>query len=175
MTLARDAKFEEKLTSDLENDISNLANFQYSTRNSQNWDFPLILSSKVENVWALNLQEGFVSWQWRMMQNLMRNWLVNSKLTWGIWRALTQAIENLKNLPFNRLLLTKVYNVWAKKNIDELCLMTLNIEGTFERKLNCAFKNEMRNLANFYQSIFGSLKFGDFDGILLSKVENVWP
>ena len=50
MTLARDAKFEEKLTSDLENDISNLANFQYSTRNSHNWDFPLILSSKVENV-----------------------------------------------------------------------------------------------------------------------------
>ena len=50
MTLERDAKFEEKLTSGLENDIRNLANFQQSTRNSQNWDFPLILLSKVENV-----------------------------------------------------------------------------------------------------------------------------
>ena len=25
-----------------------------------------------------------MSWQWRMMQNLLRNWLVVSKLTWGI-------------------------------------------------------------------------------------------
>ena len=50
-----------------------------------------------------------------MMQHLKRNWIVNSKLTWGIWRILTRALENLKNLHFNGLLLTKVYNVWAKK------------------------------------------------------------
>ena len=51
--------------------------------------------------------------------------------------------------------------------------MALNIEATFEGKLTCAFKNNMSNLANFYQSIFGSLKIWDFDGILLSKKENV--
>ena len=51
--------------------------------------------------------------------------------------------------------------------------MALNIEATFEGKLTCAFKNNMRNLANFYQSISGSLKIWDFDGILLSKKENV--
>ena len=56
-----------------------------------------------------------MSWQWRMMQNLKRNWLVSSKLTWGIWRILTRALENLKKLHFNGLFLTKVYNVWAKK------------------------------------------------------------
>ena len=50
MTLERDAKIEEKLTSGLENDIRNLANFQQGTRNSQNWDFDGILLSKVENV-----------------------------------------------------------------------------------------------------------------------------
>ena len=38
--------------------------------------------------------------------------------------------------------------------------MALNIDVTFERKLNCAFKNEMRNLVNFHQSMFGSLKIG---------------
>ena len=42
-----------------------------------------------------------------MMQNLKRNWIVGSKLTWGIWRILTRTLENLKNLHFNRLLLTK--------------------------------------------------------------------
>ena len=62
-----------------------------------------------------NLQKSYVSWQWRMMQNLKRNWLVVSKLTWGIWQILTWAVKSLKNLHFNGLLLNKVYNVWAKK------------------------------------------------------------
>ena len=42
----------------------------------------------------------------------------------------------------------------------------------FEGKLTCGLENDMRNLENFYQS---SRKFQnwDFDGILLSKVENL--
>ena len=50
MTLESDARFEEKLTYGLENDMRNLANFHQSTRESQNWDFDGILLSKVENV-----------------------------------------------------------------------------------------------------------------------------
>ena len=38
MTLECDAKFKEKVTCGLENDMRNLANFHQSTRNSQNWD-----------------------------------------------------------------------------------------------------------------------------------------
>ena len=38
--------------------------------------------------------------------------------------------------------------------------MTLNIDATFEGKLTCAFKNDIRNLANFHQSRFKSLKIG---------------
>ena len=49
MTLKSDAKFEEKLTCGLENDMRNLTNFQPSTQKSQNWDFDGILLSKVEN------------------------------------------------------------------------------------------------------------------------------
>ena len=41
---------------------------------SKNWDFDGVLLSKVENLWAENLQESFVSWQWKMMQDLKRNW-----------------------------------------------------------------------------------------------------
>ena len=36
--------------------------------------------------------------------------------------------------------------------------MVLNIDATFERRLTCAFKNDMMNLANFHQSEFESLK-----------------
>ena len=50
MTMKSDAKFEEKLTCALENDIRNLANFHQSTRKSQTWDFEGILLSKVNNV-----------------------------------------------------------------------------------------------------------------------------
>ena len=84
MTLKSDAKFEEKLTCGSENDMKNLENFHRTTPKSQNRHFDGILLSKVENVWASNLQGSYVSWQWRMMQNLKRNWLVISKLTWGI-------------------------------------------------------------------------------------------
>ena len=51
-TLKSDAKFEEKLTCGLKNDMRNLANFHQSTLECQNWDFDGILLSKVENVSA---------------------------------------------------------------------------------------------------------------------------
>ena len=52
MTLKSDAKFEEKLTFGLKNDIKNLANFHQSTCKSQNGDFDRILLSKAENISA---------------------------------------------------------------------------------------------------------------------------
>ena len=36
--------------------------------------------------------------------------------------------------------------------------MALNIDAIFEGKLTCAFKNDMKNLAKFHQSMFESLK-----------------
>ena len=46
------------------------------------------------------------------------------------------------------------------------------IEARFEGKMTCASKNDMINLANFHQRT-RKFKNWDFDGILLSKVENV--
>ena len=50
MALKSDAKFEEKLTCGLENDRRNFANFHQNTQNSRNWDFDVILLSKVQAV-----------------------------------------------------------------------------------------------------------------------------
>ena len=63
---------------------------------SKIWNFYWVLLSKVENVWAQNLDRNFASWEWRILQNLMRTWLVNSKLIWRIWWILNRALENLK-------------------------------------------------------------------------------
>ena len=46
-------------------------------------------------------------------------------------------------------LLTKVYNVWAKK--VQWTLMALKIDAKFEIKLSRAFKNDMKNLADFHR------------------------
>ena len=43
----------------------------------------------------------------------------------------------------------------------------------FEETLTYGLENDMKNSANFHQSTQKSQN-GDFDGILLSKVENVW-
>ena len=50
--------------------------------------------------------------------------------------------------------------------------MALKTDTKFEGKLTCAFKNDMRDLANFDQST-REFQNWDFDGIVLSKVENV--
>ena len=47
--------------------------------------------------------------------------------------------------------------------------MALNTDAKFERKLICAFKNDMRNSANFHQSTFESLKIGTSMGSFYPK------
>ena len=47
--------------------------------------------------------------------------------------------------------------------------MALKIDAKFEGKLTCAFKNDMRNLANFHQSTFESLKIGTLMGSFYPK------
>ena len=51
--------------------------------------------------------------------------------------------------------------------------MTLNTDATFEGKLTCAFKNDMRNSANFHQSMFESLKIGTLMGSFYAK-QNIY-
>ena len=79
--------------------------------------FTLMCSFWAEYIlfWAKKVQRSYLSWHWRVIQNLERNRHVVSKLTWGIWQILTRALENLKNFDFNGLLLSRVYIVWAKK------------------------------------------------------------
>ena len=47
--------------------------------------------------------------------------------------------------------------------------MALDIGVKFEGKLTCASKNDMRNLANFHQCLFKSLKIGTFIELFYPK------
>ena len=94
-----------------------------------------------------------------MMQDLTRNWLVVSKLAWGIWQTLASAlkIDTLMGSFWTK------YIMFELKSKEELCLVALKIDAKFEGKLTFAFQNGMRNLGNFH-----SLKNNDI--ILQSKM-----
>ena len=83
MTLKCHAKFEEILTSGLENGIRNSLHF---------WSKYIMVELRKYR-WVMF--DGTQDWY----KNLKENWLVLSKMTSGI---LTQALESLKNLYFKR-------------------------------------------------------------------------
>ena len=70
----------------------NLVNFDLSTLNSQNFHFDWFLLCKVYNVCPKKVQRSCLSWHWRVMQNLKKNWLVVWKMTWRIWQIFTRAL-----------------------------------------------------------------------------------
>ena len=49
--------------------------------------------------------------------------------------------------------------------------MTVKSDAKFKKKRTCGLEYDMTNLVNFHQST-GKCQNWDFDGILLSKVEN---
>ena len=142
MTLKSDAKFEQKLTCCLENDMRNLVNFDQSTRKFQNWNFDGILLPRVENIWPYNSQRSYLSWKWRMIQKL-KLLKLSYKIEIELQKYRGVILHDTK----------EIYKFW---------------------KLTCGLKKDLRNLANFYQSTWKCQNW-DFDGILLSKVEKVWP
>ena len=115
MTLKGDAKFEEKLTCALENNMRNLANFHQNNWKSQSWDIDGILLSSVGK-YELKIHRGVMSHDneewckiWRGTDLSFQTWHEEFDEFW------TRALESLKNFHFNVLLLSKVYIAWAKK------------------------------------------------------------
>ena len=81
---------------------------------SPNLYFDRLLLLKVYKISGKNVQRSYVSWYWRVVQNLKKNQFFVSKIT-RIWWILIRALKSLKNLHFDWSLLCKVYNVWPKK------------------------------------------------------------
>ena len=81
--------------------------------------------------------------------------------------------QNLKNLHFNGLILTKVNNVSAKKIQRNYLWLHSRLTQSLKGNWLLLAKVYMRNLPNFHQSTWKSLSW-DLDGIVFSKVEGVW-
>ena len=96
MTLKGVAKFKRKLTCGLKNDIRNLVNFYVSSWKSKNWHFDWIRLSKAYKYLDEKVQKSYVSWHWRVMQSLKKNWLLVPKMKWGIWWILMREVASLE-------------------------------------------------------------------------------
>ena len=81
---------------------------------------------------------------------------------------MTRALKNLKNLHFNGLILTKVYNVSAKKVQRSYVWLHSRLIQSLKENWLVLPKIDMRNLANFHQSIWKSPNW-NIDGILFSS------
>ena len=68
--------------------------------------------------------------------------------------------RNSPNFYFDWFLLSKVYNVWPKKSTQDLSFKTLKSDAKFEEKLIFGLENDMRNMANIYQSTWKISELG---------------
>ena len=84
MTMKNFVKFDEKLTCHFYIDITIWRMFPRIIKCFKNLHFSRLLLTKVYNIWTKKVQKSYVWWHWRLMQNLKKNWLVLSKMTWGI-------------------------------------------------------------------------------------------
>ena len=118
----------------------------------KDFNFKGLFLRKVYIVWAKKVQRSCLSWHWRVMQNLKKNWLVAWKMTWEIWQIFTRALESVK---IGTLISHQIGTfVQSRKGMtlkltEELCVMTMKNNAKFEEELTFHFKTDMRNLTNF--------------------------
>ena len=156
--------WKKKLTLGSKNDMKNLVNLNSNSVKSKKLYFDVLLLPKVYYVCAKNVQRGYVSQHWSMTQNFRRNWLCFAR--WhGEFRS---NIRKSQCLYFIGLLLSEVYNIWAKK-LQRICHDTerwCNIDSSFDKL------HKTRNFINFHASSCKS-KNVHFDGLVLSKAYKV--
>ena len=152
------------------------ANFQknsdFPSEISLNLYFDRSLLLKVYKILSKKVQRSYVSWYRRLMQ---------------IWRKtvlLFQKWQEFGKFWFEHSKVSKIctlmsciwpkYKVFELKSTEEICLMSLNIDAKFGRKLTCAFKNDMRNFGKFSPEHIRKSKNLVIYWVLLFKVENIW-
>ena len=59
----------------------------------ENLHFDVLLLSIAYKVTAKKVQKSDLSWHWKEIQTLKKNWLFIWKMTWGIWWIFTQVVE----------------------------------------------------------------------------------
>ena len=134
-------KFEEKLTLDSKNDMRNLVNFNVTSGKSESLHFDVLLFSIAYKVSAKKVQKNYLSWHWKKIQTLKKNWLFVWKMTWENWWTLTRAVESLKICTLMGYFCRKYVMFELKRH-----------GGIVSCKMTYAFKKNISSLINFRTS-----------------------
>ena len=81
MILKGYAKLKGKLTRGLKNDLMKLVNFHPSSQKSENLHFDGLLLPKAYKDLDERVNKSYVSWHWRVMESLKKDWVFVPKMT----------------------------------------------------------------------------------------------
>ena len=124
----------------------------------KNVHFNGLLLSKVYVVWAEYVHRSYLSWHWRVMQNLKKNWSVAWKTTWRICQ-ISPEHSKVSELELWMDPFVQSRKFMRLKFTEELCVMTMKNHTKIEEKLTCRFKIDMKNFTSLDTSTWKSKKF----------------
>ena len=124
MTLKVNANLKGKLTCGLKNDIRNLVNFHASSWKSENLHFHQIFLSKSYKIYVKKYRRVmFPATEERCkVKRKTGSWFQKWHEEFGEFLPNDSKVQKFH---FDGLFFSKVYEVWAKKNTEELSFMTL--------------------------------------------------
>ena len=114
-----------------------------------------VMSYETEEWCKIWRKNDLLFWKW---QEFGKFWSEHSKVS----KTCTLIVPRAKYISFD----LKKYRGVIFHDAETSCKV--------EEKLTCGLENEMRDFENFHQNTWKYQNW-DFDGILLSKVENAWP
>ena len=130
--------------------------------------FDWCLLCKVYNVWPKKYKGVLI----HDAEVSCKIWRTDSKMT-GFWWIFTKALRNLKIFTFMGYFCPKYIMFELKKYRGVMFYDNEEWCKIWRIKLTCGLENNIGNLANFHQNTWTCLNW-NFDGILLSKIENAW-
>ena len=121
----------------------------WALESPKNLHFNGFLLSKVYIVWTKKVQRSYLSWNWRGIQNLERNWLVVSKLTYKQFDKFWPELSKVSNI------FTLIGSFWAKYILFELKKYRGVIHETEEgykiwRGIDFSFQNWHKGFDKFW-------------------------
>ena len=118
------------------------------------------------------IEKSYVSWHWRVMQGLKKNWLLVPKMTWGIWWILKWAVASLKICTFMYYFCRKYIMLEPKKYRGVMC-HNINKWCKIWKETDLYFEKKDEEFGEFWPSCQKSHNLHS-NGLLLTKKYNVW-
>ena len=111
----------------------------------------------------------------KSLSNSHFDWSLLCKVFWsfGPSRIFTRTLRNLKIFTFMGYFCPKYKMFELKKYRGVMFYDKEEWCKTWKTNLTCGLENDMGNLEYFHQNTWKCLNW-NFDGILLSKIENAW-